>query len=1132
MVADDKNSKPPPNKDAHSRKEISSKYVVRFDEVANAEKKVNAGNELEKSRKGAQLVIPEMADKKPTKSSSKARKLSNVKSKVTSSTDSTRTKDLEKGALAGGNGIFDTVKRMCTKKILIAAIVLLFVVGFIVGIVLIAKLTCTADTVWASEHPTTPNYTNETEKPDSPSAHGVNNGLGYRLPKNVLPQYYDLQLKVYVPGFGSNFPAAWNWLVKGNVRININVKEKVDFIQLNYIYQDIAIKEAYLYLVLTGLNPRQSQEDNSWMWGRMHVSYNKTLERGIFRLLDRAIPPGKYAMLIRYLLIVPESLSGLYQSTYLTDDGEKRSIATTHMEPTDARRMVPCFDEPEFKAPWLLTVHHPVGTIATSNGALVQKPIEEMDEYKTPWLLSKFKETPKMSSYLLALVIHDFDQVNATTKNGVQFTIWARKDKKALLSYALKFGIKCIEYYEDLFGIPFPLKKIDMMAIPDFSAGAMENWGLITYRERVLLLDEENGSYDLRRRVSEVIAHELAHQWFGNLVTMSWWDDLWLNEGFADYIAFVAVEALESNLHAIEYFVRDEQGEALNLDVMASVEPIHFKAETSEDARDGFSSITYSKGGSILHMLRNMIGHDNFIQGLRNYLKDYAYKNAETKNLWEYLEKASKKNADLQKALAGRSLVEVADGWTDKMGYPMIDVKQGKNPNEYVLTQQRYYLGNPAKMNKKYEDSLDFQWTVPLFIKTKNGSELQQKLYILHAGSPSSPKPLTIYSESLPIVNHGAQSFVRVNYRENWKDIRNHFSITVDEPSGQIRHYDDVFYAAKAGLVHYSEALSFVKNFRDYSSPIAKTVLIDNLFDVWARVNKTKRASATKVLRHHLGQKYLNKLNFQKVLMKLADEDKTLDQQTVNSQTEIKFLRAECRLWPEKCQPKLQDAFNVMTLNECQMKNSTEKPKTSKCSKIPQVFRKWIYCEAVRSEGNNRTIFDTVKKFYKNENDQIESNDLLMALTCTKNWDLIEELLIDIIKKVKDVKQQDVTFITRPLSGSDDHAEKLLDFLEKHYKDAEKNLENKELGELIKAGISQISTEKDYARAQAIRESATRLQKSAIWDKAFESYEIREKWTKEHEKEVVLWFDRHAKQLDNLMPKWTTTTSRSDWTFP
>lgn len=340
--------------------------------------------------------------------------------------------------------------------------------------------------------------------------------------------------------------------------------------------------------------------------------------------------------------------------------------------------------------------------------AISNTPLIKQTPLPNDWVLDEFEETVPMSTYLVAYSVNDFefDEVTLKLKNDVIFRTWARGDAKSQVEYAGWVGPKVLEYYEDLFDIKFPLPKIDQIAVPDFSAGAMENWGLVTYRETALLYAKNVSSTSNKHRVASVISHELAHQWFGNLVTMKWWTDLWLNEGFATYIASLGVEHLHPEWDSLKEESVENTLEIFKVDALKTSHPISLPIKHANEISQIFDAISYSKGSCVIRMMHLFLGQSSFQEGVSSYLKKYAYNNAEQDNLWDSLTETAHK---LKTLPSEYDIKKIMDSWTLQTGYPVISVERNYNDGTAVATQERYLLDVKAARNGGGEC-----WWVPL----------------------------------------------------------------------------------------------------------------------------------------------------------------------------------------------------------------------------------------------------------------------------------------------------------------------------------------------------------------------------------------------------------------------------------
>lgn len=456
------------------------------------------------------------------------------------------------------------------------------------------------------------------------------------------------------------------------------------------------------------------------------ISYNTKLETATLHFTKSIV--GKVSLRLNFSGSINDQLRGFYRSKYTHNKVEKH-IATTQFEATDARRMFPCFDEPSHKAIFKLSV------VAPKHFQVISNTIETSVSSHQPGLkIVKFSPSPKMSTYLLALIIGEFEHLAGKSKNGVKIRVHTTKGKRSQAKFALDVTKRALDYLEGYFGIKYPLPVLDLIAIPDFSAGAMENWGAITFRETALLIDDQNSSFLSKQRVAEVVAHELVHQWFGNLVTMEWWTHLWLNESFATYMAYQTVDHLFPEWNFWTKFILEEQSYALQADSLLSTQPVEVEVKHPDEISEQFNpAIVYAKGASVLRMLANYIGEENFKNGLALYLKKHSYKNTSSVHLWEAFEKVSKLPVK-------RFMKE----WTTNRGFPVLfaSIQEGN----LCLSQAKFsFLKNHHKQ----------LWQIPVFEKEINPSMTL---------ASQSNKYKVLEQEDLTKLNLGEKGFYIVNY--------------------------------------------------------------------------------------------------------------------------------------------------------------------------------------------------------------------------------------------------------------------------------------------------------------------------------------------------------------------------------
>ncbi|QNI32802.1 M1 family metallopeptidase [Alloacidobacterium dinghuense] len=493
------------------------------------------------------------------------------------------------------------------------------------------------------------------------------NASAQRLPDTVRPEHYGLILT----------PDLKSATFTGTETIDVQIQKPVDSITLNAI-------EIKFQSVKANLNGKTLEAS---------VTEDTDKQQATFHF-NHQLPTGKLTLAIEYTGILNNELRGFYLSKT-----EKRNYAVTQFESTDARRAFPSFDEPAFKATYDVTLVVDKGDTAISNTNVVSDTAGPSADKHT----IKFATTPKMSTYLVAFLVGDF-QCTSGESDGVPIRACATPDKVELGKYSVKAAEFVLHYYDTYFGIKYPMPKLDMIAIPDFEAGAMENFGAITYRETDLLIDEKTASVGAKKNVAEVVAHEMAHQWFGDMVTMQWWDNIWLNEGFATWMENKPVAAwhLEWN---IPQDVAAGLDNTLNYDAQRVTRTIRAKADTPDQINEMFDGISYGKAGAVLLMVENYLGEETFRRGVHNYLAAHMYGNATAEDFW-----------NAQTAESHKPVDKIMESFVAQPGVPVLNFS-APQADSVAVNQQRFFLSPSMKADQAHS------WTVPVCMKSSGGKE-------------------------------------------------------------------------------------------------------------------------------------------------------------------------------------------------------------------------------------------------------------------------------------------------------------------------------------------------------------------------------------------------------------------------
>lgn len=583
-----------------------------------------------------------------------------------------------------------------------------------------------------------------------------------RLVSHVKPERYQISLKPDLDAF----------VFEGEETITLTLDKKIKEITLHSV--DLGIESAIIV-------------QNKVKTFALRITYDKKSETATF-VFPRTLDTGKAKLSFVFSGILNDKMHGFYRSRYEVG-GKEYYMATTQFEATDARRAFPCFDEPAVKAVFDIKLIVPVKSTAISNTMPTS-----IREHSAGYQVVEFSPTPKMSTYLVAFIVGDLEHIERKTKEGVLVRVFTTPGKKHQAEFALDCAVKTLSFFSKYFDIPYPMPVLDMVAIPDFASGAMENWGAVTYREEALLVDKDNSSASARQWVAVVVAHELSHQWFGNLVTMEWWTHLWLNEGFASYIEYLAVDHIFPEWEMWTEFVSEDLGRALSLDSLKHTHPIEVSVRHPDEISEIFDAVSYSKGASVIRMLAEYLGEKDFRDGLRFYLKKYSYKNTETIHLWESLEKVSKK-----------PVTKMMSAWTGKSGHPVLTVARKNNKLE--ISQSRFFRSPISK--KEANDRTVWQVPVSIIGEEKIGNE---KFTL----TKKTANIKTSFEGGWVKLNAGESSVLRVNYSPAlWKLLYSPVSEKVLSPVDRLGLVRDSFDLAMSGDLSTPTALDFASAYKN-----------------------------------------------------------------------------------------------------------------------------------------------------------------------------------------------------------------------------------------------------------------------------------------------------------------------------
>lgn len=790
---------------------------------------------------------------------------------------------------------------------------------------------------------------------------------GYRLPGNILPEHYILEIITHLGDPDFSFA--------GNVWIKIRCIKPTNSVilhsnKLNITDDDVTLKEI---------------ENNEHVLRHSITSAKHVPENEFYILkLNETLKSGKeYILHIPFTAQLNEDLAGFYRSSYIDKaTNETRWLAVTQFESTDARRAFPCFDEPAMKAGFSIKIGHQEGLKAISNMPLKKvTPIENMKG----WVWEEFEDTVPMSTYLVAFMVSEFEhRVSPPTSNNVTFRIWARKDAIDQVELARELGPRILAYYEDYFDVKYPLPKQDMAAIPDFSAGAMENWGLITYREIALLFDKSQSSSVNQHSIASVVAHELAHQWFGNLVTMKWWTDLWLNEGFATYVASLGVNKQFPEWNSLDSTSLDHIQLVYTLDALKSSHPVSVKIGNPSEITQIFDIISYKKGSAILRMMHNFLGK-SFERGVSNYLKEYRYRNAEQDDLWLHLTNQAHKDGTLDEDL---SIKEIMDTWTLQTGYPLVSVVRDYEMGTAKVTQKRY-LQVPPEGKEAVNETC---WWVPLTYTTKaerNFADAKPKKWLNCADQMSTVITGLPAKDQWVMFNINGTALYRVQYDiENWRLISE--TLNSDEfmtisPLNRAITVINALDLAWRGDLDYQTALQVVGYLRRETDYLPWKAGLTSLNDIDRMLKRTS-----------------NYGHFKKFIQELVEPAYKRYNQLARLPTQFESIKMHSMLSRWACRFQVGDCLDQVN---SLFKQWRDLPDPDSKNPIPNDMKSVVYCNAIRY--GNEDAWDFMWERYLKTNVGTEKNAILSALGCSRDVWILTRYLENSFNESSGIRKQD-----------------------------------------------------------------------------------------------------------------------------
>ncbi|XP_073943303.1 suppressor of ER stress-induced death [Choristoneura fumiferana] len=772
-----------------------------------------------------------------------------------------------------------------------------------------------------------------------------------RLPTNVKPQKYFLKLVPYI--YEGNFT------FDGEISIILIVKNDTQLLTFHAV--DLTFHDIKLY-----------QKDDGRILRIVKRTEDVPRQFQILTLSETLKTGKRYVLNATYTGILNDNLHGFYRSSY-DEKNVKRWIAVTQFQATDARRAFPCWDEPALKARFTISIARPRNMTSVSNmNSVGTEPHGTLRNYA--W--DHYAESLPMSTYLVAFAVTDFGK-----KSDKNFTVWARKEALQSASYALDIGPKILKYLEEYYKIKFPLPKIDMIALPDFKAGAMENWGLLTFREIAMLYDSGNSPTTAKARVASVVAHEIAHQWFGNLVTPAWWSDIWLNEGFASYVEYVAVDAVEKTWKLMEVFVLNEVQSVFKLDALTSSHQISVEVGNPEEIGAIFDKISYGKGSAILRMMNHFLTDDVFNAGITDYLTAKMYGDAEQRDLWSALTAAARR-----KDAFDADVAVVMDSWTLQTGFPVLTITRDYSSGAVTFKQERFVLINN---NETKESPV---WWIPVSYTTASENDFNStrpKLW-LRGERSKVVRNISVGKDDWLIANIQQTGFYRINYdQRNWqmliKILNDPSRFEKIHPINRAQIVDDAMNLALSGRLDYKTALDIINYLAHETSYVPWKAGLVALGYIDTMLSK--------------GAYYLEYKRYVLHLLDGAVKDLgwevAANESVVRAQHRVDLLTTACHLEHGEC---LEQAVRMYT-------NWMLTPNADASNDIHADIRSTVYCVGVQAGGAREWNFAWDR--FRAASSPSERELLLSVLGCTRAPYLLYRYLELSLRDDSGIRKQD-----------------------------------------------------------------------------------------------------------------------------
>ncbi|XP_032119707.1 aminopeptidase N [Sapajus apella] len=894
----------------------------------------------------------------------------------------------------------------------------------------------------------------------------------YRLPDTLKPDSYQVTLQPYLTPNDQGL-----YVFNGTSTVRFTCVVATDVIIIHSKKLNYTVVEGHR-VVLRGVGGSQAPDIE-------RTELVEPTEYLVVHLRSSLVKDSQYEMSSTFVGELADDLAGFYRSEYM-DGNVKKVVATTQMQAADARKSFPCFDEPAMKAEFNITLIHPQNLTALSN-MLPKGPSTPLPEDPN-WMVTEFHPTPKMSTYLLAFIISEFTYVEKQASNGVLIRIWARPSAIAAGhgDYALNVTGPILNFFASHYNTSYPLPKSDQIGLPDFNAGAMENWGLVTYRENSLLFDPLSSSSSNKERVVTVIAHELAHQWFGNLVTVEWWNDLWLNEGFASYVEYLGADYAEPSWNLKDLMVLNDVYRVMAVDALVSSHPLSTPASevsTSAQISEQFDSISYSKGAAVLRMLSSFLSEDVFKQGLASYLHTFAYSNTIYRDLWDHLQEAVN-NRSIQ---LPTNVSSIMDRWTLQMGFPLITVHTGTG----AISQEHFLLDPDSNVTRPSD--FNYQWIVPI-TSIRNGA--QQADYWLREVQDDDNLFRTSGNEWV-LLNLNVTGYYRVNYDDsNWRKIQtqlqtDRLAIPVINRAQVI---NDAFNLASAHKVSVTLALNntlFLIDETEYMpweaalSSLSYFKLMFDRSEVYGPMKSYLKKQVTPLFFH---------------FRNITNNWTVIPENLMDQYSEINAISTACTNGLPECEQMVSDLFKQW------MANTSNNP-------IHPNLRSTVYCNAIAQGGEEEWNFAWEQ--FRSATLVNEADKLRAALACSNQvWILNRYLSYTLNPDL--IRKQDATSTIISIANNVVGQTLVWDFVQSNWKKLFNDYGGGSFSfsNLIQGVTRRFSTEYELQQLEQFKKNNEDIgfgSGTRALEQALEKTRANIKWVKENKEAVLQWFTENSK---------------------